>query len=119
MTLLKTIRTSNLGDGKHKRLAQDRKIEGDPLLTSWDQDFDGRNISTGVFRAEPGLSVSRKGTKYEFCYILEGIVEICEEGGETVVYRAGDAFVMKPGFVGTWRTVETVVKIYVSVDQAA
>jgi len=119
MTLLKTIKTTKLGEGKHSRLAQDRKIEGNPLLTTWEQDFDGNNIKTGIFRAEPGLSVSRKGTRYEFCYILEGVVEICEEGGETVVYRPGDAFVLKPGFVGTWRTIETVIKLYVTVDQAA
>ena len=29
--------------------------------------------------------------------------------------RAGDSFVMKPGFVGVWRTIETVRKIYVCV----
>ncbi|MGQ4361200.1 cupin domain-containing protein [Streptomyces sp. AK04-3B] len=29
-------------------------------------------------------------------------------GGEPVLCRAGDSFVMKPGFVGVWRTVETV-----------
>ena len=119
MTLLKTIKTSNLGEGKHSRLAPERKIEGDPLLILWEQDIDGKNINTGVFKAEPGLSVSRKGSRYEFCYILEGVVEICEEGGEATVYRAGDAFVMKPGFVGTWRTIETVKKIYVAIDQAA
>jgi uncharacterized cupin superfamily protein len=28
---------------------------------------------------------------------------------------AGDSFVMKPGFVGVWRTLETVRKIYVCV----
>ncbi|TIQ41392.1 MAG: DUF861 domain-containing protein, partial [Mesorhizobium sp.] len=35
--------------------------------------------------------------------------------GETKTYRAGDSFVMKPGFVGVWRTIETVRKIYVCV----
>jgi uncharacterized cupin superfamily protein len=119
MTLLKTIKTSNLGEGRHSRLAPERMIEGDPLLTTWEQDFDGSNVKTGIFRAEPGFSISRKGTRYEFCYILEGVVEICEEGGEATVYRAGDVFVVKPGFVGTWRTIETVKKIYVGIDQAA
>ncbi|MDF3147092.1 MULTISPECIES: cupin domain-containing protein [unclassified Streptomyces] len=27
----------------------------------------------------------------------------------------GDSFVMKPGFVGVWKTIETVRKIYVIV----
>ncbi|KSV80800.1 cupin [Sinorhizobium fredii USDA 205] len=49
------------------------------------------------------------------CHILSGLVEIEEKGGETKTYRAGDSFVMKPGFVGVWRTIETVRKIYVCV----
>ena len=32
-----------------------------------------------------------------------------------VIYRAGDSFVMKPGYVGVWKTIETVRKIYVTV----
>jgi uncharacterized cupin superfamily protein len=32
-----------------------------------------------------------------------------------VVYKAGDSFVMKPGFIGVWKTIETVRKIYVTV----
>ncbi|WP_306970422.1 cupin domain-containing protein [Streptomyces afghaniensis] len=31
------------------------------------------------------------------------------------MYTAGDSFVMKPGFVGVWKAVETVRKIYVTV----
>ena len=37
------------------------------------------------------------------------------DDGEAVTYRAGDSFVMKPGFTGVWRTIETVRKIYVTV----
>ena len=40
--------------------------------------------------------------------VLDGVIELTEDGGETVTYRAGDSFVMKPGFTGTWRTIETV-----------
>jgi uncharacterized protein len=32
-----------------------------------------------------------------------------------VTYRASDTFVMKPGFTGVWRTIETVRKIYFAV----
>ncbi|MGO6908350.1 cupin domain-containing protein, partial [Rhizobium ruizarguesonis] len=28
---------------------------------------------------------------------------------------AGDSFVMKPGYVGVWKTIETVRKIFVTV----
>ncbi|MFJ8470229.1 cupin domain-containing protein [Streptomyces swartbergensis] len=29
--------------------------------------------------------------------MLSGIVELTPEGGEPVIYKAGDSFVMKPG----------------------
>ena len=43
------------------------------------------------------------------------LIEITPAGGEPVVSRAGDSFVMTPGFVGVWKTIETVRKIYVTV----
>ncbi|WP_370745742.1 cupin domain-containing protein [Streptomyces sp. LUP30] len=30
--------------------------------------------------------------------------------------QAGDSFVMKPGYVGVWKTIETVRKIYLTVS---
>lgn len=72
----------------------------------------GDKIGTGVWEATPGVTHSSKGTMYEFCHILSGVIEIEEKGGETRTYRAGDSFVMKPGFVGVWRTIETVRKIF-------
>ncbi|MGA5200017.1 cupin domain-containing protein [Streptomyces variegatus] len=32
------------------------------------------------------------------------------------VFKAGDSFVMKPGYVGVWKTIETVRKIYLTVS---
>ncbi len=54
-----------------------------------------------------------KGETMEFCYILSGIIELTEQGQPPRIFRAGDSFVMKPGFVGVWKTIETVRKIYV------
>ena len=48
--------------------------------------------------------------------LLEGVVELTPEDGEPVTYKAGDCFVMKPGYRGLWRTIETVKKIYVVVE---
>ena len=45
------------------------------------------------------------------------VAEIEENGGETYTFRTGDSFVMKPGVVGIWRTIETVRKIYVTVSE--
>ena len=92
----------------------DRLIDGAPSFQTWDIDTAlaeaaqwGR-IRTGVWEATPGTTVSIKGDTFEFCHILSGRVEISEEGGETHAFAAGDSLVMKPGFVGRWKTVETV-----------
>ena len=35
--------------------------------------------------------------------------------GEPVTYVAGDTFVLKLGWVGVWKTIETVRKVYVTI----
>jgi uncharacterized cupin superfamily protein len=94
----------------------ERLISGSPKFKTWSQDESrGEMIKSGVWEATPGETYSIKGTTFEFCHILSGLIEIEETGGETFTFRAGDSFVMKPGFVGIWRTIETVRKIYVCV----
>ncbi|WP_028745894.1 cupin domain-containing protein [Rhizobium mesoamericanum] len=116
MSLLKTIDPNPSFAPRENVVAAERLISGDPKLKTWAQDV-ARNetVHTGVWEATPGVSHSIKGETFEFCHILSGVVELTPEGGEPVVYRAGDSFVMKPGFVGIWKTIETVRKIYVTV----
>jgi len=116
MSLLKTVVIDPQSAPKHSKALPERLIAGDPSFKTWAQDEakDG-SVHTGVWEATPGETRSIKGETFEFCHILSGIVEITPDGGEAVTYGAGDSFVMKPGFVGTWKTIETVRKIYVTV----
>tara|TARA_R110000744_G_scaffold177293_8_gene296033 strand:- start:99 stop:596 length:498 start_codon:yes stop_codon:yes gene_type:complete len=99
--------------------APERLIEGTPSFQTWQLDTalaeaaKWGQIRTGVWEATPGTTISIKGDTFEFCHILSGRVEIIEDGGDTFPFGAGDSFVMKPGFVGKWKTIETVRKIYV------
>lgn len=43
-------------------------------------------------------------------------MELTEDGGTPRRFRAGDTFVLRPGFVGTWETIETVRKLWVAVS---
>jgi uncharacterized cupin superfamily protein len=116
MSLLLTIDTDPNFTPKQAVPDAERLISGSPAYKTWAQDASkGEKVLTGIWEATPGEHHSIKGTVYEFCHILSGVVEIDEKDGATKTYRAGDSFVMKPGFVGVWRTIETVRKIYVCV----
>jgi len=94
----------------------DRLISGAPAFKTWAQDSSkAEKVLTGVWEASPGETHSIKGATFEFCHILSGVIEIEETGGEIRTFRAGDSFVMKPGFVGIWRTIETARKVFVCV----
>ena len=42
--------------------------------------------------------------------MMEGRVTITPEGGEAVILGPGDAFVIEPGFRGTWKIEEPIRK---------
>ena len=113
--LLVTFNLDQLGEPREYRPPADRVIEGDIVCRSWDVDSakDGK-VRAGVFESTPGVNRSIKGDTWEFCLILSGVAEITEDGQPPVTYRAGDCFIMKPGYTGTWRTLETVRKVWVT-----
>ena len=116
LSLLKTIDTNPTFPPRESKALPDRLIAGDPAFKTWAQDAaKGDLVHSGVWEATPGERRSIKGDTFEFCHILSCVIEIRPDGGETVTYRAGDSFVMKPGFIGIWKTIETMRKIYVTV----
>lgn len=117
MSLLISIDTTPAFTPKQSLPLPERLISGAPSFKTWAQDASkSEKVLAGVWEATPGVTHSVKGSTYEFCHIISGVIEIEEKDGETKTYRAGDSFVMKPGFVGVWRTIETVRKIYVVVN---
>lgn len=117
MSLLKTIDPNPTSEPRHSTPAPERLVSGTPSFKTWAQDSSKDDkVDTGVWEATPGETHSIKGETFEFCHILQGVIELTENGKEPVVYKAGDSFVMKPGYVGVWKTIETVRKIYVTVS---
>jgi uncharacterized cupin superfamily protein len=116
MTLLQTIDTNPAAAPRESKPLPERLISGDPSFKTWPQDVTrGEMIHTGIWEATPGETRSIKGETFEFCHILSGIIEITPDDGEPMLYTAGDSFIMKPGFTGVWKTIETVRKIYVTI----
>lgn len=89
-------------------------LEGSPEFTTF-MFGDQSHAKLGVWQATPGVyRMEYAETAYEIFTILEGVTEITEEGGETKTYRAGDTVIINGNFRGTWRTIETVKKVFVS-----
>ena len=88
-----------------------RLVSGDPVHRTWNvEDRDG--LYAGVWESTPG-AWRVVYNEWEFCHILSGHSVLSSDDGEVHVLRAGDAFVIRPGFAGTWEAVETTRKEYV------
>lgn len=92
--------------------APDRLIAGDPRFRTWNVEEAGDGLYAGIWEATPG-KWRIAYDEWEFCHILSGVSVIAEEGGEARRVSAGDSFVLRPGFKGTWEVVETTRKEYV------
>ena len=86
-------------------------ISGDPVHTAWNiEERDG--LYCGIWQSTPGKwRISYD--EWEYCRILEGVSVISEDGGEAATVKAGDSFILRPGFKGTWEVIETTRKDYV------
>lgn len=92
----------------------ERQLEGNQICRNWNVDKTAdESVATGVWEVTPGAYRSMKQESWELCVILSGVSEITEDGCKTVTVRAGDSFVLRPGFVGTWKVIETTRKIWV------
>ncbi|HTO34408.1 MAG TPA: cupin domain-containing protein [Pararhizobium sp.] len=116
MSKLKHLRPSDAGEPIVDRPGPEKLLEGNPEFRSWPC-RDGGKVHTGIWAATPGLhKVERDETGLEQFYILEGEVELTEEGSQPQRFGAGDLVVIEPNFRGTWRTISTVKKVYFFVE---
>jgi uncharacterized cupin superfamily protein len=92
--------------------APDRLIAGDPKFRTWNVEEHDGGLYAGIWESTPG-KWRIEYEEWEFCHILAGVSVIAEEGGAERTVRAGDSFVLRPGFKGTWDVIETTRKEYV------
>ena len=94
-----------------KRPDPAKLISGDPVFTTWNvEDRDG--LFCGIWQATPG-KWRIAYDEWEYCRILAGHSVITDSDGRTHPVRAGDSFILRPGFTGTWEVIETTRKEYV------
>lgn len=93
------------------RPAPDRLIAGEPVFTTWNiEERDG--LYCGIWQSTPG-KWRVQYDEWEYCRILTGHSIITSDTGEVTEVRAGDSFILRPGFSGTWEVIETTSKDYV------
>ena len=116
MSKLKYFRPSDAGEPVIDRPQPEKLLEGAPEFRSWPCADSGK-VLTGIWSATPGMhKVERDESGLEQFYLLEGEVELTEEGGEPQRFGAGDLVVIEPNFRGTWRTISPVKKVYFFVE---
>ena len=92
--------------------ASGRLISGDPKFRTWNVEEAEGGLYAGIWEATPG-KWRIEYDEWEFCHILSGVSVVTEDGGPSRTVRAGDSFVLRPGFKGTWEVLETTRKEYV------
>lgn len=92
--------------------AADRLISGDPKFRTWNAEEAEGGIYAGIWEATPGKWRIHYD-EWEFCHVLSGLSIVTEDDGEARTVKAGDSFVLRPGFKGTWEVLETTRKEYV------
>lgn len=90
----------------------DRIISGDPKFRTWNAEERDGKLYAGVWESTPG-KWRIAYDEWEFCHILSGVSVITEDGGDARTIKAGDSFIIRPGFKGTWDVRETTRKQYV------
>lgn len=88
-----------------------RVVAGDPVFTTWEAEDRGA-LACGMWQSTPG-KWRIIYDEWEYCRIVSGLSVVTEEGGAARIVRTGDAFVIRPGFKGTWEVLETTLKDYV------
>ena len=93
--------------------AEDRILSGAPVFTTWNEyeSPDGKRFA-GRWRSTPG-AWRILYDEWECCEILEGVSTVRHADGRSWTLRAGDRFVIEPGFEGSWEVLETTTKRYV------
>ena len=89
----------------------EKVLAGDPVHTTWNIEERG-TLYSGLWQSTPGKwKVSY--SEWEYVHILEGVSILTDAAGHATTLRAGDSWIIRPGFEGTWECVETTLKDYV------
>ncbi len=88
-----------------------RVLAGDPVHTTWGLEAVD-DLYCGLWQSTPG-KWKVAYAEWEYVHIHHGHSVLTARDGSVTHLRAGDSFVIRPGFEGTWEVIETTLKDYV------
>lgn len=87
-------------------------VEGSPSMKTWiEYAAENGKLLSGFWEAQPGTYAVTYNAD-EVVHIFEGEAVLTDKDGQSVTYKAGDSFVVKAGFSGTWKTIKTIRKFF-------
>lgn len=86
-------------------------LAGDPVHTTWNIE-EREGLYCGLWQSTPGTWRVRY-EEWEYVHIRAGHSILTGADGQAIHLRAGDSWIIRPGFEGTWEVVETTLKDYV------
>ena len=89
----------------------ERVLAGDPVHSTWNLEERG-TLYCGLWQSTRGTWAVRYD-EWEYVHILQGHSVLTGDDGSVTHLRAGDSFIIRPGFSGTWQVLETTLKDYV------
>lgn len=110
---VQTIAVKPRGGKAEKAPIEAKKVLAGAPVTGTRNDFTNAKgkFHCGVWTSTKGKWTVKYGED-EFIVLLAGKVKLTPDGGKAKTYKAGDAFVIPKGFVGTWETLEPIRKYY-------
>jgi uncharacterized cupin superfamily protein len=100
------------GEAAWEPIPADKIIAGTPATRVWVQYEGPDGLSAGEWEASPG-QWRIAYAEWEWVVLLAGRCVVTGDDGAVITAGPGDAFVIEPGFTGTWDVLETMRKRWV------
>ena len=101
------------GDPPWEPVAAEKITRGQPQTRTWVHYEDpARKLSAGEWEASPGCWRIAY-TEWEYVVVRSGRCVITGDDGSRITAGPGDAFIIEPGFAGTWEVCEPMRKHWV------
>jgi uncharacterized cupin superfamily protein len=102
-----------IGDAAFEPIAAEKIVAGEPRQRTWvSYEEAGGKLAAGQWEATPG-KWRIAYAEWEYVVMIAGHSVIEGDDGSRIEAKAGDAFVIEPGFTGTWEVIETTRKHWV------